>query len=66
MCLSLVRSGVGTTACRFLGHANLLEYAGVEENTAGERGERSEDGAGGSDNSNSEHQTHSAGLAGPD
>lgn len=67
MWLSLVvRSGLGTTACCFLGHASLLEYAGVEEKTAGEGGERADGGAGGRHNFTSEHQAHSAGPEGPD
>lgn len=36
----VVHSGLGSTACCFLGHAHLLDYAGVEEKTAGGGGER--------------------------
>lgn len=66
MWLSLVRSGLGTTARCFLGHASLLEYAGVEEKTAGEGGERADGGAGGPHHFTSEHQARSAGPEGPD
>lgn len=60
----VVCSGLGTTAFCFLGHAGLLEYAGVEEKTAGEGGERADGGTGGQ--FTSEHQAHSAGPEGPD
>lgn len=63
VCLVLYMQGLGTTACSFLGHAGLLEYAGVEEKTAGEGGERAE---GGPHHFTSEHQARSAGPKGPD
>lgn len=59
--LTVVCSGLGTTACCFLGHASLLDYAGVEEKTTGEGGERADGGTGGPKHFNSEHQAHSAG-----
>lgn len=61
-----MRSGLGTTACCFLGHAKLLEYAGVEKKTAGGGVERADGGTGGKQHFTSEHQAHSAGPEGPD
>ena len=58
--------GLGQTACRFLGRASLLEYAGREEKTAGERRERADGGAVSPDHFTSEHQPRSTGLTGPD
>lgn len=52
--------GLGTTTCCFLGHAGLLEYAGVEEEAAREGEE------GTSNHFTSEHQTRAAGFTGPD
>lgn len=46
LCVAVL-SGLGTTACCFWGHAKLLEYAGVEKNTAGGGGEREEKGTDG-------------------
>lgn len=62
----LLHSGLGATACCFPGPADLLEYAGVEEKTAGGGGERADGETGGPQHFTSEHQAHSAGPAGPD
>lgn len=67
MCLCLVaHSGMGTTACCFLGHSSLLENAGAEEKTAREGGERADDESGVRQHFTSEHQAHSAWPEGPD
>ncbi len=62
----VVCSGLGQTACCLLRHASLLEYAGVEEKTAGEGGERADGGTWGPQHFTSRHQAHSAGPEGPD
>lgn len=59
----VVCSGLGTTAWCFQGHASLLEYVGVEENTAGER---AGDQRGGPQHFTSQHEVHSAGPERPD
>lgn len=60
---AVVRSGLGSAARCFLGHAVLLDYAGTEEKTAGETAHW---GAGAPQHFTSEHQAHSAGPEGPD